>query len=170
MGCRGGFSRTDRRNQHPERTVRGACRWLARLDPGPEFLTHRRQPVPRGSKFPLPLHLVRAMANMPIIAAASVLAKTHRDEYMMRLAEESSPIRLGEKQGLPDARTPLPAIRERPHAPSPADVQPQLISWNSLSWNSPLSPDVSGACGVRAFPVKQKSRLASLPFSKSPDQ
>ncbi len=59
----------------------------ARLDPAPEFL------VIDGNRFRTQLYLpyqcvVKGDGKYADIAAASVLAKTHRDEYMLRLAEE----------------------------------------------------------------------------------
>lgn len=59
----------------------------ARLDPAPEFL------VIDGNRFRTRLAIpyqcvVKGDGKYADIAAASVLAKTHRDEYMLRLAEE----------------------------------------------------------------------------------
>jgi len=59
----------------------------ARLEPAPEFL------VIDGNRFQTRLTLpyqcvVKGDGKYADIAAASVLAKTHRDEYMLRLAEE----------------------------------------------------------------------------------
>ena len=59
----------------------------ARLDPAPEFL------AVDGNRFRTRLGIpfaciVKGDAQYADIAAASVLAKTHRDEYMRRLAEE----------------------------------------------------------------------------------
>ena len=60
---------------------------VARLDPPPEFLAID------GNRFRTRLELpyrcvVKGDGKYADIAAASVLAKTHRDEYMLRLAEE----------------------------------------------------------------------------------
>ena len=73
MGRRGGFGGTHRRNQYPQRLV--------------------RRDVARGNRFRTRLGIpfaciVKGDAQYADIAAASVLAKTHRDEYMRRLAEE----------------------------------------------------------------------------------
>lgn len=59
----------------------------ARLDPAPEFL------VIDGNRFRTRLTIpyqcvVKGDGKYADIAAASVLAKTHRDEYMLRLSEE----------------------------------------------------------------------------------
>ncbi len=60
---------------------------VARLDPAPEFLAID------GNRFRTKLELpyqcvIKGDATYADIAAASVLAKTHRDEYMEHLAEE----------------------------------------------------------------------------------
>ena len=59
----------------------------AQLDPGPEFRPSTATGSARGSKS-LYRCIVKGDGKYADIAAASVLAKTHRDEYMMRLAEE----------------------------------------------------------------------------------
>lgn len=96
----------------------------ARLDPAPGFLAID------GNRFRTRLELpyrciVKGDGKYADIAAASVLAKTHRDEYMLRLAEEFPPVRLAEEQRLSDARTPPCDPRIRSHSPSPADLQPR---------------------------------------------
>ena len=93
----------------------------ARLDPGPEFLAID------GNRFRTRLEIpyrciVKGDGKYADIAAASVLAKTHRDEYMMRLAEEFPQYGWMKNKG---ARTPAGDPRIRPYAPSPADVQPR---------------------------------------------
>ena len=65
----------------------GMSRAVARLDPAPEFLAID------GNRFRTQLEIpyrciVRGDGKYADIAAASVLAKTHRDEYMLRIAEE----------------------------------------------------------------------------------
>ena len=60
---------------------------VARLDPAPAFLAID------GNRFRTRLEIpfrciVKGDGKYADIAAASVLAKTHRDEYMYRLAEE----------------------------------------------------------------------------------
>lgn len=65
----------------------GMSRAVARLDPAPEFLAID------GNRFRTELGIpyrciVKGDGKYADIAAASVLAKTHRDEYMLRIAEE----------------------------------------------------------------------------------
>ena len=65
----------------------GMSHAVARLDPAPEFLAID------GNRFrthlSIPWHcIVKGDGKYADIAAASVLAKTHRDEYMCRLAEQ----------------------------------------------------------------------------------
>ena len=95
---------------------------VARLDPAPAFLAID------GNRFRTRLEIpwrciVKGDGKYADIAAASVLAKTHRDEYMLRIAEEFP--QYGEEQGLSDARASAGDSRARPHAPPPADVQPR---------------------------------------------
>ena len=82
----------------------------ARLDPGPEFLAID------GNRFRTRLEIpyrciVKGDGKYADIAAASVLAKTHRDEYMMRLAEEFPQYGWMKNKGYPTREHRL-AIRE----------------------------------------------------------
>ena len=82
----------------------------AQLDPGPEFLAID------GNRFRTRLEIpyrciVKGDGKYADIAAASVLAKTHRDEYMMRLAEEFPQYGWMKNKGYPTREHRL-AIRE----------------------------------------------------------
>ena len=88
-----------------------------RLHPNPEFLAID------GNRFRTHLDLpyrciVKGDATYADIAAASVLAKTHRDEYMERLAEEYPQYGWQTNKGYPTHS------RTRHHAPPPPDIQP----------------------------------------------
>ena len=79
-------------------------------DPGPEFLAID------GNRFRTRLEIpyrciVKGDGKYADIAAASVLAKTHRDEYMMRLAEEFPQYGWMKNKGYPTREHRL-AIRE----------------------------------------------------------
>ena len=83
---------------------------VARLDPPPEFLAID------GNRFRTRLELpsrsdVKGDGKYADIAAASVLAKTHRDEYMRRLAEEYPQYGWLQNKGYPTRQHRL-AIRE----------------------------------------------------------
>ncbi len=72
----------------------------ARLDPAPEFLAID------GNRFRTQLTLpyaciVKGDGKLADIAAASILAKTHRDEYMCRLAEEFPQYGWSKNKGYP---------------------------------------------------------------------
>ena len=72
----------------------------AALDPKPEFLAID------GNRFRTQLTIpyaciVKGDATYADIAAASVLAKTHRDEYMMRIAEEFPEYGWAQNKGYP---------------------------------------------------------------------
>lgn len=87
----------------------------ARLDPRPEFLAID------GNRFRTTLALpyacfVKGDGRFADIAAASVLAKTHRDEYMCRIAEEYPMYNWKKNKGYPTRDHRL-AIRE--HGLSP---------------------------------------------------
>lgn len=110
MGCRGGLRRADRRNQHPERFVRGYVAGCGALDPAPAFLAID------GNRFRTRLEIpwrciVKGDGKYADIAAASVLAKTHRDEYMLRIAEEFPQYGWAKNKGYPTREHRL-AIRE----------------------------------------------------------
>lgn len=82
----------------------------ARLDPAPEFLAID------GNRFRTSLEIpycciVKGDGKYADIAAASVLAKTHRDEYMYRLAEEFPQYGWARNKGYPTREHRL-AIRE----------------------------------------------------------
>ena len=82
----------------------------ARLDPAPGFLAID------GNRFRTRLELpyrciVKGDGKYADIAAASVLAKTHRDEYMLRLAEEFPQYGWWKNKGYPTREHRL-AIRE----------------------------------------------------------
>lgn len=83
---------------------------VARLDPRPEFL------VIDGNRFRSQLEIpyccvVKGDGKYADIAAASVLAKTHRDEYMRQLAEEFPQYGWRTNKGYPTRQHRL-AIRE----------------------------------------------------------
>lgn len=87
----------------------------ARLDPRPQFLAID------GNRFRTTLDLpyacfVKGDGRFADIAAASVLAKTHRDEYMLRIAEEYPMYNWKKNKGYPTRDHRL-AIRE--HGLSP---------------------------------------------------
>ena len=80
------------------------------LDPHPEFV------VIDGNRFHTSLDIawrtiVKGDGNYANIAAASVLAKTHRDEYMLRLAEEFPMYGWNKNKGYPTRQHRL-AVRE----------------------------------------------------------
>lgn len=88
----------------------GMSRAAARLDPVPGFLAID------GNRFrttlPIPYRcIVKGDATYADIAAASVLAKTHRDEYMLRLAEKFPQYGWAKNKGYPTREHRL-AIRE----------------------------------------------------------
>ena len=81
LGPRGGSGSPHRRNQHPQRFIRRNVPRRRTLHPNPEFLAID------GNRFRTHLDLpyrciVKGDATYADIAAASVLAKTHRDEFM----------------------------------------------------------------------------------------
>ncbi len=82
----------------------------ARLQPMPEFLAIDGNRF--GSKLKIPFRcIVKGDGKYANIAAASVLAKTHRDEYMCRLAEEFPQYGWRKNKGYPTREHRL-AIRE----------------------------------------------------------
>ena len=88
----------------------GMTRAAARLDPRPEFL------LIDGNRFWTSLELpfrciVKGDAKYADIAAASVLAKTHRDEYMCRIADEYPQYGWAQNKGYPTRDHRL-AVRE----------------------------------------------------------
>ena len=83
---------------------------VARLDPAPSFLAID------GNRFRTRLEIpyrciVKGDGKYADIAAASVLAKTHRDEYMLRIAEEFPQYGWTKNKGYPTREHRL-AIRE----------------------------------------------------------
>lgn len=83
---------------------------VAQLDPKPQFLAID------GNRFRTTLDIpytcvVKGDGKYADIAAASVLAKTHRDEYMMRLAEEYPMYGWAKNKGYPTREHRL-AVRE----------------------------------------------------------
>ena len=83
---------------------------VARLDPSPAFLAID------GNRFRTRLEIpwrciVKGDGKYADIAAASVLAKTHRDEYMLRIAEEFPQYGWAKNKGYPTREHRL-AIRE----------------------------------------------------------
>ena len=83
---------------------------VAQLDPKPQFLAID------GNRFRTTLGIpytcvVKGDGKYADIAAASVLAKTHRDEYMMRLAEEYPMYGWAKNKGYPTREHRL-AVRE----------------------------------------------------------
>lgn len=111
MGCRGGLRRTDRRNQHPERFVRGYVAGCG----APRSRSGRFLAID-GNRFRTRLEIpwrciVKGDGKYADIAAASVLAKTHRDEYMLCIAEEFPQYGWAKNKGYPTREHRL-AIRE----------------------------------------------------------
>lgn len=91
-------------------SIEGMNRAAARLRPAPEFLAID------GNRFHSTLGIpfrciVKGDGKYADIAAASVLAKTHRDEYMLRLAEEYPQYGWQRNKGYPTREHRL-AIRE----------------------------------------------------------
>ena len=83
---------------------------VAQLDPQPQFLAID------GNRFRTTLDIpytcvIKGDGKYADIAAASVLAKTHRDEYMMRLAEEYPMYGWAKNKGYPTREHRL-AVRE----------------------------------------------------------
>ena len=83
---------------------------VAQLDPQPQYLAID------GNRFRTKLNIpytcvVKGDGKYADIAAASVLAKTHRDEYMMRLAEEYPMYGWAKNKGYPTKEHRL-AVRE----------------------------------------------------------
>ena len=104
-------------------SIEGMNLALKALSIKPEFI------VIDGNRFKTDLHtpyrtIVKGDGKYANIAAASVLAKTHRDEYMMRLAEEYPMYGWAKNKGYPTREHRL-AIRE--HGLSP---------YHRLSFNS----------------------------------
>ena len=87
-------------------------------------LAAARQPVPHAARNPLPLH---CQGRRQICRHRRRVGPCQDPPRRVYDASGGgvSPIRLDEKQGLPDARTPAGDPRIRPYAPSPADVQPR---------------------------------------------
>ena len=88
----------------------GMTRAVGRLTPSPEFL------LIDGNRFWTELELpfrciVKGDAKYADIAAASVLAKTHRDEYMYRIADEYPQYGWAQNKGYPTRDHRL-AVRE----------------------------------------------------------
>ncbi len=69
--------------------------------------------------------IVKGDGKYADIAAASVLAKTHRDEYMMRLHEEYPQYGWDRNKGIPYARTPARHPPTRTYTLSPPELQPR---------------------------------------------
>ena len=108
MGRRSRIARTYRRDQHPQRLVRRHVAGCGPAEPG--FLAID------GNRFRTRLDIpykciVKGDASYADIAAASVLAKTHRDEYMERLAEAYPMYGWARNMGYPTREHRL-AIRE----------------------------------------------------------
>ena len=83
---------------------------VAQLDPQPAFLAIDGNRFTSRSGLPYKC-IVKGDGKYANIAAASVLAKTHRDEYMMRLHEEYPQYRWDSNKGYPTKDHRL-AIRE----------------------------------------------------------
>lgn len=105
LGRRDGFSGRNRPDQHPERFVRGdvRCRRI-RLSVKPQLL------LIDGNRFRTTLDIpyrciVKGDATYASIAAASVLAKTYRDDYMMRIAGEYPVYNWQKNKGYPTGNT-----------------------------------------------------------------
>lgn len=98
-------ARTHRRNQHPQRLVRGDVSGGRGAAHTPRISRHRRQPLPFVARYSYRC-IVKGDGKYADIAAASVLAKTHRDRVYAAVGRRVPPVRLGEEQGLSYARTP----------------------------------------------------------------
>lgn len=88
MGGRSGVARRDRRDKHSPRLLSGdapGCR--SALCPSSAFADRRKS---RFNKYPDIPHttVIKGDGKYLSIAAASILAKTYRDDYMNRLHEE----------------------------------------------------------------------------------
>lgn len=103
----------------------GMCRAVGELRTRPEFLAID------GNRFRSSLDIpyrciVKGDGKYADIAAASVLAKTHRDRVYAAVGRRVPSVRLGEEQGLPYARTSSRREALRGDALSPADVQSRI--------------------------------------------
>ena len=102
---------------------------VARLDPAPAFLAID------GNRFRTRLEIpwrciVKGDGKYADIAAASVLAKTHRDEYMLRIAEEFPQYGWAKNKGYPTREHRL-AIREHGLTPHHRlTFMPGSTSWS----------------------------------------
>lgn len=79
----------------------GMCRAVGELRTRPEFLAIDGNRLPFVARYSLFGCIVKGDGKYADIAAASVLAKTHRDEYMRRLAEEFPQYGWAKNKGYP---------------------------------------------------------------------
>ena len=91
-------------------SIEGMNLAAARLDPRPEFLAIDGNRF--RSLFDIPFQcFVKGDGRFAVIAAASILAKTHRDEFMYRIAEEYPMYGWKKNKGYPTSEHRL-AMRE----------------------------------------------------------
>ena len=81
------------------------------------------------------------------IAAASILAKTHRDELMLELVSSISNVCVGKQQGLPHQGTQIGALDTRDLPPPPEDIQ--VVSSNDSQ---------SGCCKLKNWRLSKAAR------------
>ena len=115
-------------------SILGMQRAVLRLDPAPEFLLvdgNRFRPFGRYKKTDYRT-VVHGDATYASIAAASVLAKTHRDEYMRRIAAEYPQYGWERNMGYP-TREHIEAIKRDGYTPyhrksfHPKELEPTLF-------------------------------------------
>jgi len=122
----------------------GMCRAVGELRTRPEFLAID------GNRFRSSLDIpyrciVKGDGKYADIAAASVLAKTHRDEYMRRLAEEFPQYGWAKNKGYPTREHRLAVRRYGGDALSPADVQSRIGAAGTFLIGS------AGGCAATLF-------------------
>ena len=115
-------------------SILGMQRAVLRLDPAPEFLLvdgNRFRPFGRYSSSDYRT-VVHGDATYAAIAAASVLAKTHRDEYMRKIAAEYPQYGWERNMGYP-TREHIEAVRRYGYTPyhrksfHPKELEPTLF-------------------------------------------
>ena len=115
-------------------SILGMQRAVLRLDPAPEFLLidgNRFRPFGRYTSSDYRT-VVHGDATYAAIAAASVLAKTHRDEYMRTIASEYPPYGWERNMGYP-TREHIEAVKRYGYTPyhrksfHPKELEPTLF-------------------------------------------
>ena len=115
-------------------SILGMQRAVLRLDPAPEFLLvdgNRFRPFGRYSSSDYRT-VVHGDATYAAIAAASVLAKTHRDEYMRKIAAEYPQYGWERNMGYP-TREHIEAVKRYGYTPyhrksfHPKELEPTLF-------------------------------------------